>query len=82
MKLESRQELGQEIAKLVIEAEEKFGPGAGQKKMAWCVRQAQKRAPNGKSPSAEAARWFGGMVLRLAIEIAVAVLHEYQKRGN
>lgn len=76
----SRRELGQDIAKLVVEAEKKFpGRGTGRLKMAYCVREARKRAPQEKNSSADAAKWFGAMVLRIGIEIAVASIALYRK---
>jgi len=83
MKLQDRQALGKDIASLVIEAEKKFpGPGRGREKMNWCVRQARKRAPEAQNSSAEAAKWFGGMVLRLGVEIAVFAIKEYTKENG
>ena len=80
MKLQDRQALGKDIASLVLEAEKKFpGPGRGREKMNWCVRQAKKRTPEPENSSAEAAKWFGGMVLRLGIEIAVHAIQAYAK---
>ena len=80
MRLSDRQALGQDIAKLVVEAEKKFPEkGAGRLKMAYCVRPAKKRAPKEDSSSASAAKWFGGLVLRLAVEVAVASIAEYRR---
>jgi len=81
MKLEDRQKLGEDIAGLVLAAERKYpGEKQGRKRMSWCVREAKKRAQNDEeNPSAEAAKWFGGMVLRLAVEVAVASINAYRK---
>ena len=76
----SRRKLGEDIAKLVVEAERKFPErGTGRLKMAYCVREARKRAPKEKNSSADAAKWFGAMVLRIGIEIAVASIALYRK---
>ncbi len=77
---DSRRELGRDIARLVVEAESKFpAPGSGRLKMAYCVREARKRAPKDKNSSADAAKWFGAMVLRIGIEISVASIALYRK---
>jgi len=48
--------------------------------MQWCVREAKRRAgAEEDNSSAEAAKWFGGMVLRLAVEVAVASINAYRK---
>ena len=80
MNLEKRQELGKDIAELVLAAEKKYpGEKQGRQRMAWCVREAKKRAKSTEdNASAEAARWFGGFVLRLAIEVAVASINAYR----
>jgi hypothetical protein len=76
----SRRQLGHDIARLVVDAEKKFpARGAGRLKMAYCVREARKRAPKEKNSSADAAKWFGAMVLRIGIEIAVASIALYRK---
>ena len=83
MNPKSRQQLGRDIARLVVEAEAKFPePGSGRLKMAYCVREARKRAPTEKNSSADAAKWFGAMVLRIGIEIAVASIDLYRKENG
>jgi len=81
MKLEDRQKLGRDIAGLVLAAERKYpGEKQGRLRMQWCVREAKRRAgAEEDNSSAEAAKWFGGMVLRLAVEVAVASINAYRK---
>ena len=64
----------------MLAAERKYpGEKQGRQRMAWCVREAKKRAKSEEdNASAEAARWFGGFVLRLAIEVAVASINSYK----
>lgn len=82
MKLQDRQRLGEDIAALVLAAERKYpAPGSGRLRMQYCVREARKRAAGDgqDTSSAEAAKWFGGMVLRLAIEVSVASINAYRR---
>ena len=75
MNLKALRKLGAKVGSLVVEAESKFpGPGTGSTKRAWVMREAAKEAPKGEGPSAEFGRWFGRMLLRVAVEVAVATL--------
>ena len=75
MNLVARRKLGAKVGGLVVQAEAKFpGPGTGSSKRAWVMKQAAKESPAGDGPSAEFGRWFGRMLLRVAVEVAVATL--------
>ena len=71
----SRRELGRKIANLVMDAELRF-PGAhtGPVKRAWVINEAKKSAPGGEGPSADFGQWAANHLLRIGIEIAVALL--------
>ena len=75
MNLKARRELGAKVGDLVVRAESKFpARGTGSTKRAWVMRQAAKEVPTGDGPSAAFGRWFGRLLLRVAIEVGVAVL--------
>ena len=76
-----RKEVGRKIASLVWEAEKRFPGGkTGRQKAAWVARQAAKVAPKGSGASADMGRWLGAFLLRVGIEVAVAMLE--QARGE
>jgi hypothetical protein len=73
--LAARRELGRKVGGLVVQAEAKFpGRGTGSAKRAWVMKQAAREAPSGEGPSAQFGRWFGRLLLRVAVEVGVAVL--------
>jgi hypothetical protein len=73
--LKDRRALGLKVGSLVVQAEHRFpASGAGSTKRAWVMRQAAKEVPTGDGPSAAFGRWFGRLLLRVAIEVGVAVL--------
>ncbi len=76
MKASTRRAVGAKIARLVVQAEQKFpAPGSGPLKRAWVMKAARAETnTEGKDPSAEFGRWFGKAFLRLGIEVAVAAL--------
>jgi hypothetical protein len=77
---DARRQLGKDIAAIVLAAERKFPEkGSGRLKMAYCIREARKRAPKEDNSSAALARTFGAMVLRIGIEIAVASIDQYKE---
>jgi len=72
----ARRELGAKIANLVFDAELKFpGANTGPVKRAWVINEARKQAPTGTGPSHDFGQWAANHLLRLGIEIAVALLH-------
>ncbi len=71
--------VGQKIASLVWEAEKRFpGPGMGAKKSRWVAREAAKDVPPDDNPSARFGKVMGRYLLRVGIEIAVAMLAHMQ----
>jgi hypothetical protein len=77
--LKARAELGRKVGDLVVQAEAKFpARKSGSTKRAWVMRQAAREVPTGEGPSAQFGRWFGRLLLRVAIEVGVAVLHKAQ----
>ena len=57
------------------EAEKRFpGGSTGRQKAAWVARQAAKSAPKGAGASADMWRWLGAFLLRVGIEVGVAML--------
>ena len=72
----ARVEIGRKIAALVWEAERRYpGPSTGRKKAAWVAREAAKHAPKDPGASAEMGRWLGAFLLRVGIEVGVAMLN-------
>jgi len=71
-----RRAVGAKVADLVIRAESEFPRrGAGIAKRNWVLREAQKTGPVGTGASADFGRWLGKYLLRVAIEVGVAVLN-------
>ena len=77
----SRVRIGRKIADLVVQAEGKFpGPRLGPAKRSWVIAQARETVGTAKpGPSADFARWFGNHLLRIGIEVAVAVLNRLRE---
>lgn len=72
----SRRQLGAKIADLVWQAEKKYPqPGSGVLKHTWVIKQARKEVPDGGGPSGDFGRFAANHLLRVGIEIAVALLN-------
>jgi hypothetical protein len=84
VKRRDRKAAGLKIAGLVLAAEEAFpAPGSGPLKRQWVIKEARKGLDLGsKDPSAAFGRWFGAAMLKIAIEVAVAVMNQIKKAAT
>ena len=79
----TRRDVGRKIADLVMDAEIKFpGSGTGPVKRAWVINEARKQAPAGSGASHDFGQWAANHMLRIGIEIAVALLHRLRDEVN
>jgi len=77
--LKDRQAVGRKVAGLVMQAERDMRGAPGWRKRQWVMAQARADLDlDDPDPSAAFARWFGGFLLRVAVEVACAMLDELQ----